>query len=229
LTIFRPYDNEQFDVEITRAQVEVPTVFHEMLYTESGLVGYIRIEGFDDVTAGQFDNALSELYAEGMNGLILDVRNNPGGLLRSVNEIANRILPEGVITYTVNASGKRENFYSDAEYLGLPLVLLVNERSASASEVLGGAIRDTQIGTIVGVQTFGKGVVQNLLPLSDGTAIKLTVQTYHTPNGECIHGIGIEPHVIVEMSEDLSRRIGRITLEEDVQLQAALEIIDEKI
>jgi len=101
----------------------------------------------------------------------------------------------------------------------------VNGRSASASEVLSGAVRDTKAGTIVGTQTFGKGVVQNLLYLSDGTAIKLTVQTYHTPNGECIHGVGITPHVIVEMSDALSRRIGNLTLEEDIQLQAALEVM----
>ncbi|MCL2577096.1 MAG: S41 family peptidase [Defluviitaleaceae bacterium] len=225
VSIFRPYENERFNVEIIRERVEVPTVFHEMHYTENGMVGYIRLDGFDRVTVGQFENALSALYSDGMNGLILDVRNNPGGLLCAVNEIADRLLPEGIITYTINAAGRRENFYSDADYLGLPLVLLVNGRSASASEVLSGAVRDTKAGTIVGTQTFGKGVVQNLLYLSDGTAIKLTVQTYHTPNGECIHGVGITPHVIVEMSDALSRRIGNLTLEEDIQLQAALEVM----
>lgn len=229
LSIFRPYENERFDVEITRARVEVPTVFHEVHYTHAGRIGYIRIEGFEGVTEGQFELALSELYDAGMDGLILDLRNNPGGLLSSVNTITDMLIPEGIITFTVNAAGRRENFYSDANYLGLPLVVLVNERSASASEVLSGAIRDTQMGTIVGTQTFGKGVVQSLLYLSDGTAIKLTVQTYHTPNGECIHGIGIEPHVIVEMSEALSRRIGGLTLEEDLQLQAALALANEKV
>lgn len=228
LTIFRPYDNETFDVEIIRARVEVPTVFHEMLYTEDGYIGYIRLEGFDRLTAGQFDNALDELYHDGMRGLIIDVRNNPGGMLCAVIDITDRLIPEGIITFTINAAGRRENFYSDAEYLGLPLVLLVNGRSASASEVLSGAIRDTETGTIVGEQTFGKGVVQSLLALSDGTAIKLTVQTYHTPNGECIHGIGIEPHIIVEMSDALGRRIGRLDLEEDVQLQKAIEVVGGK-
>ncbi|MCL2225736.1 MAG: S41 family peptidase [Defluviitaleaceae bacterium] len=225
ISIFRPYENERFDVEITRARVEVPTVFHEMMYIENGPVGYIRLDGFDRVTAGQFENALSELYAAGMNGLILDVRNNPGGLLCSVNEIADHLIPEGIILYTIDAAGRRENHYSNPGYLGLPLVLLVNGRSASASEVLSGAVRDTETGTIVGTQTFGKGVVQNLLYLSDGTAIKLTVQTYHTPNGECIHGVGITPHKIVEMSDYLSRRVGNLTLEEDIQLQAAIEVM----
>ena len=172
---------------------------------------------------------MAELYAQSMQGLILDVRNNPGGLLDVVVHITDRLIPEGVITYTINAAGRRDNNYSDADYLGLPLVLLVNERSASASEVLGGAIRDTGVGTLVGTQTFGKGIVQNLFYLSDGTAVKLTVAKYFAPGGESIHGIGITPHVIVEMSESLSRMIGHITLEEDVQLQAAIEVIEEKI
>jgi carboxyl-terminal processing protease len=229
LTIQRPHENERLEFEVTRRRVEVPTVFHEKHYIDAGLVGYIRIEGFDRVTTGQFETALSELYADGMNGLILDLRNNPGGLLETVEEITDMLIPEGIIVYTVNSRGVRENSYSDADHLGLPLVILVNERSASASEVLSGAIRDTGMGTIVGTQTFGKGVVQNLLYLSDGTAVKLTVQTYHTPSGECIHGIGIEPHVIIEMPDALSRRIGSLSLEEDLQLQAALEVIREKI
>ncbi|MCL1877703.1 MAG: S41 family peptidase [Defluviitaleaceae bacterium] len=228
LSIFREYENERFDVDITRARIEVPTVFHEMLHTDAGAVGYLRIEGFDEVTSGQFDEALAELYAEGMNGLILDLRNNPGGSLSVVNEITDRLIPEGIITFTIDSRGRREYFHSDPEHLGLPLVLLVNGRSASASEILSGAIRDTEMGTIVGEQTFGKGVVQNVIYLSDGTAVKLTVQTYHTPNGECIHGVGIEPHIIVEMSDDLSRRIGRLTPEEDIQLEAAIEIISQK-
>jgi carboxyl-terminal processing protease len=228
LNIFRPYENERFEVEIIRARVQVPTVFHEMHYTESGAVGYIRIESFERPTAEQFENALVELYAQGMNGLIIDLRNNPGGLFCIVNEITDRLIPEGIITYTIDADNHRENHYSGPDYLGLPLVLLVNERSASASEVLSGAVRDTQTGTIVGTQTFGKGVVQSLLYLSDDTAIKLTIQRYYTPSGDCIQGIGITPHVIVEMSDALSRRVGRLTLEEDIQLQTALEIIEGK-
>ncbi|MCL1864005.1 MAG: S41 family peptidase [Defluviitaleaceae bacterium] len=229
LTVLRPYEHERLDFDIVRARVEVPTVFHEMMYTENGAVGYIRIEGFDRITSGQFETALSELYADGMEALIIDVRNNPGGLLCAVNDITDHLIPEGIILYTINAAGHRENFYSDDAYLGLPLVLLVNERSASASEVLSGAVRDTQMGTIVGAQTFGKGVVQNLLDLSDGTAIKLTVQKYFTPGGESIHGTGIAPHIEVEMSEALSRRIGTLEPEEDVQLQRALEVANGKM
>jgi len=229
LTIYRPYESKRFDVEIIRARVEIPSVFHEMLYTEDGLIGYIRLDGFDRVTPGQFDDAVAELLAEGMSGLIIDVRNNPGGMLHSVVRITDTLIPEGVIVFTVDSRGRRENTYTQTpEYLGIPLVLLVNERSASASEVLAGAIRDTDVGTIVGEQTFGKGVVQNLLNLSDGTAIKLTVQTYHSRSGENIHGIGITPDIIVEMSDELGRRISTLTLEEDIQLQAAIAVIEAK-
>jgi carboxyl-terminal processing protease len=146
-----------------------------------------------------------------------------------VNDIADRLIPEGIIVFTVDAAGNRVNSYADEHYLGMPLVLLVNERSASASEVLSGAIRDTGMGTIVGEQTFGKGIVQTLLHLSDDSAIKLTVQRYYTPSGESIHEIGITPHIVVEMSDALSRQIGNLPLEEDVQLQTALEVIDEKL
>jgi carboxyl-terminal processing protease len=228
ITVIRPYEHERIDITITRARVEVPSVEHEIIYTGAGRVGYIRIESFDLATVGQFDNAVAELYAAGVGGFIIDLRNNPGGALTAVNEIADRLIPEGIIVFTVDAAGNRVNSYADAYYLGMPLVLLVNERSASASEVLSGAVRDTGVGTIVGEQTFGKGIVQSLIPLSDGTAIKLTVQRYYTPSGESIHEIGITPHVIVEMPDILSRRIGSLPQEEDIQLQTALEVISEK-
>jgi carboxyl-terminal processing protease len=228
--IFRPLENERFDVEIVRARVEIPTVFHEMIYTGDGQrLGYVRIEGFDRVTTGQFEAALSELYADGMDGLILDVRNNPGGLLHVVRPVANHLLPPGIITYTRDINGRGDVLRSTGDYLSLPMVLLVNGRSASASELLAGAIRDHEVGTIVGTNTFGKGIVQNLFYLSDNTAIKLTVAEFFTPNGENIHGTGIAPHIEIEMSEELSRMIGRIDMSEDVQLQEAIRVVSGKI
>ena len=229
LTMFRPYENKRFDVYITRQVVEVPTVFHEMLDTETGRTGYIRIEGFERPTLSQFENALECLIECGMDSLILDVRNNPGGLLDVVGRITNRLIPEGIVTYTEDVNGNRHYLRSDQEHLGLPLVVLVNELSASASEVLGGAIQDTGMGILIGEQTFGKGIVQNLLYLSDETAIKLTVSKYFTPNGTSIHGIGIIPDIVVGMEESLIRRIGDLTIYEDVQLQAAIEAIYSKI
>jgi len=229
LTILRPDENRRFDADVMRARVEVPTVFHEMMYSGDDAIGYIRIEAFDRVTLPQFTLAIQELYEENMNGLIIDLRNNPGGSLDVVNRITDMLIPEGVITFTVDALENRTYYRSNAYYLGLPLVLLVNGRSASASEVLSGAVRDTNMGTLVGTQTYGKGIVQMLFHLSDQTAIKTTVSTYFTPAGESIHGVGITPDVIVEMDEDLSRRIGNLPLYEDIQLQTAIRIAANKI
>jgi len=225
IEIFRPYENERFKVDIIRAQVIVPTVFHEMLETEEARIGYVRIEAFERPTEAQFTAAIEELLAKGMERLIIDVRNNPGGLLDVVVDITNRLVPQGIITYLERACGSRDNHYSNDTYLGIPMVVLINERSASASEVLSGAVQDMGTGLLVGEQTFGKGIVQNLYYLSDGTAIKLTVAKYFTPNGSSIHGIGLAPDFNVEMEEALSRLIGELPLEEDVQLQVAIRVV----
>ncbi|MCL2286002.1 MAG: S41 family peptidase [Firmicutes bacterium] len=225
IEIFRPYENTRFNVDIIRARVIVPTVFHEMIETDGRLTGYIRIEAFERPTYSQFTAALTELIDSGMDSLIIDVRNNPGGLLDIVVDIANRLVPEGIITYVENVDGFREYHNSNSTYLGMPLVILINERSASASEVLAGAVQDTGVGALVGQQTFGKGIVQNLRNLSDGTAIKLTVAKYFTPNGTSIHGVGLQPDFVIEMDENLSRRIGDLPIEEDVQLQVGLRMV----
>ena len=222
ITILRPYEDKRFDVTLVRARVTIPSVFHEMMDDQ---VGYIRIEGFDMATRPQFTAALEDLIEQGMTGLVLDLRNNPGGVLNVVAYIANRFIPEGVVTYTIDAHGRREDYPSDDEYLGLPLVVLINGRSASASELLGGAIQDTGMGVLVGEQTFGKGIVQHLYELSDGSAIKVTVAKYFTPNGTSIHGVGVAPDVVVEMEVALSRRIGYLELEEDIQLITALRVL----
>jgi len=225
LGIYRPDENRHFDVDITRARVIVPSVFHEMIETDAGLTGYIRIEAFERPTYGQFTSALEALIEQGMDSLIIDVRNNPGGLLDSVVRVARRLIPEGIVVYSEDVNGARTYRRSAGDYLGIPLVLLINGRSASASEVLGGAIQDTSVGTLVGQQTFGKGIVQHIYYLSDETAIKLTVEKYFTPNGRSIHGVGLEPDFAVEMEESLTRRIGDLPLEEDVQLQIALRVV----
>jgi len=228
ITIFRPYENERFDVDIIRAVVEVPTIFHKVIETEAGLAGYIRIEAFERPTLSQFEEALDELNSHGVTGIVLDVRNNPGGLLDVVGRITDLLIPEGIITFTEDVNGNRHYIRADEEYLGLPMVVLMNAFSASASEVLGGAIQDTGAGTIVGEQSFGKGIVQNLLYLSDGTAIKLTVSKYFTPSGTSIHGIGIVPDVVVEMDDSLTRRIGNLPMDEDVQLQEAIRVLQKQ-
>jgi carboxyl-terminal processing protease len=190
-----------------------------------GVIGYIRIEGFERVTLGQFIDAFEDLQSQQMRGLIIDVRNNPGGLLDVVTQISNILLPQGVITYTEDKNGQRKFYNSDERHANLPLVVLVNENSASASEVLSGAVRDLAGGALVGTRTFGKGIVQNLYPLPDGSAVKITVAKYYTPGGVCIQGEGLIPDYVVEIAPELSLRAGSLELEEDEQLQKAIEVM----
>jgi len=214
------------DIKIVRQQINVPTVHHRML--PSG-IGYLRIESFDRVTYAQFTNAYRELRAQGMRGLIIDLRNNPGGLLETVVNIGNLILPEGTILYSENVRGERIQYRSERDNrIDMPLVMLVNGGSASASEVLTGAVRDHGVGTVVGQQTFGKGVVQSLFPVSDGSAVKVTIARYYTPSGASIHGEGITPDHIVEVDRETSIMATRLDYEDDVQLQKAVEVMMDK-
>lgn len=223
VTVAREGEKDYLEVEVERRTIEVPTVESEML---DGNIGYIAITSFDDVTTEQFLTALDTLESQGMEKLIVDLRNNGGGLVSSVCAILDRLLPEGLIVYTEDKYGNREEEYSDAEnYFDKPLAVLVNGNSASASEIFAGAIKDYGIGTLVGTTTYGKGIVQKIYPLSDGTAVKLTVSKYYTPNGNNIHGIGIEPDVIVELDESLENQV-TVSKEEDNQLQAAIEVLE---
>jgi carboxyl-terminal processing protease len=208
-------------MDVYRENISIPTVSHKMM---EGVIGYIRIDQFDRVTLAQFTNALDELKGQQMRGLIIDVRNNPGGLLNTVTDIADILLPEGVITYTEDKSGERKYYNSDESALNLPIVLLVNGNSASASEVLCGAIKDMGMGVLVGEKTFGKGIVQNLYELSDGSAIKVTVAKYYTPNGICLQGDGITPDYPVEMDAE-SGWLGQLDETNDAQLQKALDVM----
>ena len=223
VTVAREGEKDYLEVEVERRTIEVPTVESEML---DGNIGYIAITSFDDVTTEQFLTALDTLESQKMEKLIVDLRNNGGGLVSSVCAILDRLLPEGLIVYTEDKYGNREEEYSDAEnYFDKPLAVLVNGNSASASEIFAGAIKDYGIGTLVGTTTYGKGIVQKIYPLSDGTAVKLTVSKYYTPNGNNIHGIGIEPDVIVELDESLENQV-TVSKEEDNQLQAAIEALE---
>lgn len=222
-------DGEELELEVKRRVVEIPTVEWEML--EDG-IGYLRILEFDLVTVSQFEEAMKELEAANMEKLIVDVRDNPGGVLQTVCEILDQILPEGLIVYTEDKYGHREEYRSDAaNVFEKPLVVLVNENSASASEVFSGAIKDYGVGTLVGTKTFGKGIVQRLFNLSDGTGLKLTVSKYYTPNGNDIHEKGIEPDVEVVMKEYDTETLQQITEENwkeyDNQLEKAVEVLKE--
>jgi len=180
--------------------VESPTVKYEMLDDN---MAYIQIVEFDDVTIDQFTDALATVKGSDMKGLILDLRGNPGGSLDAVVQIARKLLPEGMIVYTEDKAGKRTEYTCDGKTpLEVPLVVLVDMNSASASEILAGAIQDYGIGTLVGTTTFGKGIVQQIMPFTDGSAIKITISAYYTPNGRNIHGTGIEPDVECEFDGD---------------------------
>ena len=219
--------DDTFNVTITRQRINVPTVAHRML---DGDIGYLRIESFDRVTVSQFSEAYLELRNQGMRGMVIDLRNNPGGLLETVVHIGNLLLPQGSILYSENKQGERTVYRSDTDNrIDLPLVMLVNGGSASASEVLTGAVRDHGVGTVVGQQTFGKGVVQSLYMLSDGSAVKVTIARYYTPSGISIHGEGIIPDYIVEVDRETAMMAARLTWEEDIQLQKAVEVMMEKI
>lgn len=226
LTIMRTLaegETETLEFELSQAQVDIPTVSHEMLKND---IGYIEITNFDKVTVEQFDLALQNILDSGAKALVLDLRNNPGGLLYTATAIADKLIPEGTIVYTEDKNGKQEFINADSEYLNIPLAIVVNENSASASEVLSGAVQDTGRGVLVGTKTFGKGLVQRLFFLPDGSSVKTTVEKYYTPNGVCIQGLGLEPDYVVELSEESQLRpLSDLMFEEDAQLQKAVEVL----
>lgn len=224
LTIVREGETDYLDITVTRRKVETPTVEYKML--EDGMA-YIQIKEFDEVSIDQFADALATVRGSGMKGMILDLRANPGGSLNAVVEMARMILPEGMIVYTEDKNGKRSEYTCDGKReLEVPLVVLVDMNSASAAEIMAGAIKDYELGTLVGTTTFGKGIVQQIKPFLDGSAVKITISAYYTPNGNNIHGIGIEPDVVCEFdgeayygSEDRP----------DNQLEKAKEVLKEKM
>lgn len=222
LTVAREGENDYLEFDVPLEEVNIPVVEHKMLEDN---VGYILLYEFTEQTEPQYLKAFEDLKSQGMERLIVDVRNNPGGLLTSVYNILNDMLPEGLIVYTEDKDGKREELHSDGKSeLDMPLVVLVNGNSASASEIFAGAIQDYGVGTIVGTTTFGKGIVQSVIPLTDGSAVKTTTAKYYTPKGRCIHGTGIQPDIKVELSEDLQKKTV-VTYEEDNQLQEAVEAV----
>lgn len=223
--VVREGEEEPVALEITRQEIEVPTVEYKMLENQ---IGYIYVMEFDEITAEQFIAAIDTLMKQDMKGLVIDIRNNPGGLLDSVVAMLDRMLPKGLIVYTEDKNGKRKEEHSDPKEFDLPLAVLINGNSASASEVFAGAIQDYKKGTIVGTQSFGKGIVQSVIPLYDGSAVKMTVAYYYTPNGRNIHKIGITPDVEVELKEELAKKVV-ISPEEDNQLQKAVEVLMEQI
>lgn len=204
-------ENEIIDKKIVTGEVSIKTVYSEKIEE----YGYIEILTFSEHTAKEFNEKYTELMNENIKGLIIDVRGNSGGLYDSAIKIAETIVPKGLIVYTENKDGVKEEKKSTGEGIQIPLVMLIDEESASASEILAGAVKDRNCGTLVGKKTFGKGLVQGWYLIGDGTSVKMTIAKYFTPNGICIDGLGIEPNIEVDLGEGYT----------DLQLKKAIEIL----
>lgn len=224
LTILRTVSgqDEQLDLTITRQIINIQSIHSQMLEDE---LGYIQITNFQANTAKQFFEAYQTLKDEGAKKMILDLRNNPGGLLDVTLEIADFLLPQGDIMHVKYKDDSTESYSTDAKMDDMPMVVLINQGSASASEILSGAIKDFERAEIIGENTFGKGVVQTIVPFSDGSGMKITMAEFYTPNHKQIHGIGIAPTKEVILDENTSA-IGPENLDQDNQLQAAIDYLN---
>ncbi len=221
---------EIIEKTIERRQISSDSVKSEML--DSG-IGYVRISSFnmnekssDEDTFTEFKEEVESLRSQGMEKMIIDLRDNPGGILQISCDIADMLLPEGIITYVEYKDGSREDYNSDAEELDIPIAVLINENSASASEVLTGALKDYKRATVIGKKSYGKGIVQTVFPFTDGSGISLTVAKYYSPNGVCIQDIGIEPDIEVDMPEEYEGMYASmVERDKDTQLQKAIEVL----
>jgi len=224
-------DGEEMDVTIVRKRIHENTVKYEM---HSGDVGYIRITSFNresvaegEATNVEFAKAISDLTSKGMKKLVIDLRDNGGGDLDAVSEIIDSIVPEGLIMYSMDKHGNRDEIKSDAEEMNIPMAVLVNGNSASASELMTGALRDYDKAVVVGEKTFGKGVMQVVWPFSDGSGMTLTIAKYYTPSGICVHDEGITPDIVVEPAESLKNYpVASIEKDKDIQLQTAVDYLN---
>ena len=207
-------NGEEQELSIERKTIVMPTVKGQML-TED--IGYIRVTQFAEKTVDEFTKAYEDLQSKGMKRLVLDLRDNPGGLITTAHGIGQYLVPKGPIVTVQTRRGKTTAYMSRGDYPLIPLVVLINGNSASASEIIAGAVQDTKSGTIVGTKSYGKGTVQSVVQGLDGEGLKVTIARYHTPNDRVIDGIGIEPDEVVEPS--------KINPEEDVQMERAIEIV----
>ncbi len=221
ITVLRQGEEELLEFEIIRAKVKMKTIKSDILEDH---IGYIRIASFESKTHNEFKNSLRDLQLEGIKGLIIDLRDNPGGLVDESLKIADELMGKNVIVYTEDRQGNREYHESGSSKIDIPFVVLVNGGSASASEILTAGVKDSGAGTIIGTKTFGKGIIQRILPLKNGDGIELTIAQYFSPEGNTIHDKGIEPNVIVEIDEALYEE-GILAQENDPQLIKALEVL----
>lgn len=225
ITVLRRDENGKakfIDFEIVREIIKVQTVSSKLLKDN---IGYISISGFDTPTYNDFDKQYKELKKQGMKKLILDLRNNPGGLLTTSTQVVNTFLDGGLIMYTLDKQNNKETINATKGADDIKIVVLVNKGSASASEIVAGALKDRKRATIIGTQTFGKGIVQTVFNMPDGEGLKLTTSAYYTPSGVNIHGKGIEPDIKIELNKEV-KTISIDNLGKDNQIQKAIEILN---
>lgn len=219
---------KDIDMEVARRDVKVDTIDESLMEIRGKKIGYIHIKSFDDVTGEDFEASYKKLKEAGMQGLVLDLRNNPGGSLDVCLDIADKFLDKGVIVTTEDKNGEVITEESDEEKDDIPMTVLVNENSASASEILSGALKDRDRAKIIGKKTFGKGIVQKLFPLDDGSGAKITISEYHTPSGAKINKVGVEPDIEVENTEE-GLEISKKNFSKDDQFKKALQVLLEQI
>ncbi len=219
--------DKMLDYDVIRDEVTIQSVYYQMLDDE---IGYILIVDFSLNTENEFKDAIADLKSQGMKAVIYDVRSNTGGLVESVTDMLDDILPEGTTLYMMDKKGKKTTFDSDEETKEeLPTVVLTDGATASAAEIFAGAIRDFKYGTLIGTKTYGKGVVQRPFPLSDGSALKITTESYYTPNGECIHEKGIEPDIELDYEYTGEGTGTDYEYDKDNQVQKAIEVLKKEL
>lgn len=224
IKVARSGEKDYLEFSVTRGKIEEETVLYEML--DDG-IGYVQITGFEEVTPKQFSAALEQLQKDGMTKLLLDLRDNGGGLLQSAVDMLDTLLPKGLLVYTEDSKDEGEKYYAqDDDQVNLPMAVLVNGNSASASEVFSGALQDKKKAVLVGTKTFGKGIVQTIFDMGDGSALKMTTSKYFTPNGRNIHGTGLDPDIQVELKKDtLNRKDKNGKLLPDNQMEKAISYL----
>ncbi|MCX7710194.1 MAG: S41 family peptidase [Clostridia bacterium] len=223
VTVYRQTEGKSIDFELVRKKIKISNISSEIM---DGNIGYIKLVMFDSNIAKDFEEHLNKLLQKKIRGLVIDLRDDPGGDYSQVVQIADRLLPKGLIVYTEDRNKRRAEEQSDEKELEMPISVLINGNSASASEILAGALKDHKKATLVGTKSFGKGLVQTIRPLDDGSGIKVTIARYFTPSGVCIQGIGIMPDIEVTLDEKYKGLpASQVPKEDDVQLKKALEAV----
>lgn len=226
--LIRREGEEDTTYNLTRENIHMRTVAGKMLDDQ---LAYIRLSHFSENTGDEFKTTLSDLETQGMKGFILDLRQNPGGVITSCIEIAQEIVPAGTITSVIQRNGSKEVYTSDLAAARFPIVILLDNNSASAAELLSGALQDTKAAIVVGETSYGKGSVQTLIPMAHNDGLKITIAKYYTPNGKCIDGVGISPDVEIKSPAPTPHPIYDLNLdmEEDLQLSKAEELLRHQV